>query len=93
MTIRDIKVLLSIIDSRISLGLPLDSSVFVEFQSKTKHYNYIFANTIDFIHEFFKFDNSFKNLYSKKLFNFLETNNLFKKYTTKFADKGIFFNY
>ena len=76
---------------RISLGLPLDSSVFVEFQSKTKHYNYIFANTIDFIHEFFKFDNSFKNLYSKKLFDFLETNNLFKKYTTKFADKGIIF--
>ena len=50
-------------------------------------------NAIDFIHEFFKFDNNFGNLYSKKLFNFLESNSLFKKYSTKFADKGIFFNY
>ena len=91
MTIRDIKVLLSLIDFRISIGLPIDNSILAEFQNKTKHYNFIFANTIDFIHEFFRFDNSFKNRYSKKLFSFLETNNLFKKYTTKFADKGIFF--
>ena len=91
MTIRDIKILLSLIDYRINLGLPLDSSVLKEFQNKTKHYNYIFANSIDFIHEFFKLDNSFNSLYSKKLFNFLETNNLFKKYTSKFADKGIIF--
>ena len=93
MTIRDIKVLLSLIDARINLGLTLDKSILNEFQNKTKHYNYLFANSIDFIHEFFKFDNSFKNLYSKKLFDFLETNNLFKKYTKKFADKGIFSNY
>ena len=93
MTIRDIKVLLSLIDLRINVGLPIDSSILEEFQNKTKHYNYIFANTIDFIHEYFKIDNSFNNLYSKKLFNFLENNNLFKKYTKKIADKGIFFNY
>ena len=90
MTIRDIKVLLSLIDFRINLGLSLDSSVLLEFQNKTKHYNYIFSNTIDFIHEYFKIDNSFNNLYSKKLFNFLDKNNLFKKYTIKLADKGIF---
>jgi 2-octaprenyl-6-methoxyphenol hydroxylase len=93
MTIRDIKILLNLIDFRINLGLPLDNSILVDFQNKTKHYNYIFSNAIDFIHEFFKFDNNFGNLYSKKLFNFLEANSLFKKYTTKFADKGIFFNY
>ncbi len=93
MTIRDIKVLLNLIDLRINLGLPIDNSVLVEFQNKTKHYNYIFSNAIDFIHEFFKFDNNFGNLYSKKLFNLLESNSLFKKYSTKFADKGIFFNY
>ena len=90
MTIRDIKVLLSLIDFRINLGLSLDSSILPKFQNKTKHYNYIFSSTIDFIHEYFKFDNSFKNPYSKKLFNFLEKNNLFKKYTIKIADKGIF---
>ena len=93
MTIRDIKILIGIIDFRINLGLPLDSSIFLEFQNKTKHYNYIFSNAIDFIHEFFKFDNNFENLYSKRFFNFLEKNKFFKKYTTKFADKGIFFNY
>ncbi len=93
MTIRDIKILLSIIDYRINLGLPLDNLILQEFQNKTKHYNYIFSNAIDFIHEFFKVDNDFGNLYSKKLFGYLENNNLFKKYTTKFADKGIFFNY
>ncbi len=93
MTIRDIKILLKLMDSRTNLGLPLDNSILVDFQNKTKHYNYIFSSAIDFIHEFFKFDNNFGNLYSKKLFNFLENNNLFKKYTTKFADRGIFFNY
>ena len=91
MTIRDIKILLKLMDSRINLGLPLDNSILVDFQNKTKHYNYIFSKAIDFIHEFFKFDNNFGNLYSKKLFNFLEANSLLKKYTTKFADKGIFF--
>ena len=90
MTIRDIKILLDIIDSKINLGLPLNNLILSEFQNKTKHYNYIFSNAIDFINEFFKFDNNFGNLYSKKLFNFLETNRLFKKYTTKFADKGFF---
>ena len=93
MTIRDVKILLKIIDFRIDLGLPLDKSILVEFQNKTKHYNYIFSHSIDFIHEFFKLDNNFKNLYSKKFFNFLEKNNLFKKYTIQFANKGIFFNY
>ena len=90
MTIRDIKIFFNIVDSRISLGLPLDKSTLVEFTNKTKHYNYLFSNGIDFINEFFKFDNNFNNLYSKKLFDFLEKNSLFKKYTTKIADKGFF---
>ena len=93
MTIRDINILSNIIDFKIDLGLPLDNSILVEFQKKTKHYNYIFSNAIDFIYEFFKFDNSISNLYSKKLFIFLEKNDFFKKYTNRFADKGIFFNY
>ena len=93
MTIRDIKILLNLIDLRINLGLPLNKSILVEFQNRTKSYNYIFSSTIDFIHEFFKFDSNFGNIYSKQLFNLLEKNNLFKKYTTKFADKGFFFDH
>tara|TARA_B100000965_G_scaffold406364_1_gene444908 strand:+ start:1652 stop:2743 length:1092 start_codon:yes stop_codon:yes gene_type:complete len=88
MTIRDIKILLNLIDFKINHGLPLDSSILNEFQKKTKHYNYIFSGTIDFIHEYFKFDNKFGKIYSKKLFNLLETNSFFKNFATKFADKG-----
>ena len=43
----------------------------------------------DFINEFFKLDNKFKNTYSKKLFNFLDNNTLFKKYSIILADKGL----
>ena len=68
--------------------MPLDKSLLKEFENKTKHFNYIYASSIDFIHEFFKFDNQLKNNYSNKLFYFLEKNPFFKKYTTKFADKG-----
>lgn len=88
MTIRDIKILCNLIDQKIDLGLPLDKSLLKEFENKTKHFNYIYASSIDFIHEFFKFDNQLKNNYSNKIFYFLEKNPLFKKYTTKFADKG-----
>ena len=89
MTIRDIKILSDLIDFRITLGLPIDISISKEFQNKTKHYNYIFSGAIDFIYNFFIFDSNSDNTYTTKLFNFLETNNLFKKYTKKFADKGI----
>ena len=42
MTIRDIKILLEIIQNKIDLGLPLNSSVNQEFQKKTKHKNLFF---------------------------------------------------
>ena len=89
MTIRDIKILSYLIDQKINLGLLLDQSLLKEFENKTKHFNYLYASSINFIHEFFKFDNKFNNKYSNKIFYFLEKNSLFKKYSTKFADKGI----
>ena len=88
MTIRDIKILSELIDKKINLGLTLDQSVLKEFEIRTKHFNYLYATSIDFIHEFFKFDNKFNNTYSDKIFYFLENNSLFKKYSTKFADNG-----
>tara|TARA_B100001540_G_scaffold288325_1_gene283461 strand:- start:793 stop:1887 length:1095 start_codon:yes stop_codon:yes gene_type:complete len=90
MTIRDMKILSYLIDEKIDIGLPLDHSILKEFENKTKHLNYIFASSIDFIFDFFKFDNKFNNNYSNKLFYFLEKNSLFKKYSTKFSDKGFF---
>ena len=89
MTIRDIKILSSLIDEKIDLGLELDKSLFFEFQKKTKHLNYIFGMSIDFIHEFFKFDNKTNNLLSNSIFSTLGKNILFKKYISLIADKGI----
>ena len=88
MTIRDVKILSNLIDEKIDLGLPLDQSVLKEFENQTKHFNYLYASSVNFIYEFFKLDNNYNNNYSNKLFNFLENNTLFKKYSTKFADKG-----
>ena len=67
MTLRDIKILSKIIQNRIDLGLPLDYSICKEFEKITKHFNFIFSFGIDFIHEFFKFDNRQKINYSIKL--------------------------
>ena len=88
MTLRDIKIFSELVDKRIEVGLPLDKSILKEFENKTKHLNYLFVNGIDFINEFFKFDNKLENSYSKKIFFFLNNNSLFKKYSTRFADRG-----
>ena len=89
MTIRDTKILSELIDKKIELGLCLDKSVLKEFENKTKHYNYLFVNSINFIYEFFKFDSKIDNNYSNKIFNLLENNTLFKKYSMNLADKGL----
>tara|TARA_B100001113_G_scaffold285936_1_gene241305 strand:+ start:244 stop:1338 length:1095 start_codon:yes stop_codon:yes gene_type:complete len=89
MTIRDMKILSDLIDYKIDHGLSLDQSLFKEFESKTKHLNFLYVNGVNFIHEFFKLDNKFKNIYSKKIFSFLDNNALFKKYSIMFADRGL----
>ena len=89
MTIRDIKMLSSLIDEKIELGLELDESLFQDFQKKTKHLNYAFGMGIDFIHEFFKIDNKTNNLLSSSIFNIIGKNRILKKYANLIADKGI----
>ena len=91
MIIRDIKMLSDLIDQRIDLGLPLDSSILKKFELKTKHLNYIFSLGINFIHDFFKIQNKFKSNYSKNFLNFLGKKKLLKKYAIKLADEGILF--
>ena len=87
MTIRDIKILLEIIDNNLSLGLPLDKSILLDFELKTKHLNYIFSTGIDFIYEFFRFD--IQKNYSSKILRTFENNKIFKKYLIRFADSGL----
>ena len=89
MTIRDIKTFLEIIENRNNLGLSLDYSINSEFENKTKHKNFIFANGIDFIHEFFNFERKIQNNTLSKSIQFLGKQTSINKVFTNLADKGI----
>ena len=89
MTIRDIKSLLKIIDYKLDNGLDLDSSVCSEFMSQNKHKNYLFSQGIDFIYEFFNFENNLNNNFLSKSLQFFGNNKISNKFLTKFADEGI----
>ena len=91
MTIRDIKLLTDLIKFRNNLGLPLDSSIILEFQNKIKHKNYIFSNTVDFVHEFFNLERKTNKVYLSKSVQFLGKNHLINKFLRKIADQGITF--
>tara|TARA_Y100000590_G_scaffold458641_1_gene613775 strand:- start:833 stop:1924 length:1092 start_codon:yes stop_codon:yes gene_type:complete len=91
MTLRDIKIFSKLIDKQLNLGLPIDSSILREFEYKLRHLNFLFAYGVDFIHEFFKFDNKLENFFSKKVFKYLNKNKFFNKYASKFANQGISF--
>ena len=91
MTIRDIKILLEIINTKNSLGLPLDSSVNYEFEKKIKHKNFLFSNGIDIVHEFFNLERKSNNNILSKSVQLLGRNRSANKIFTKIADKGIFF--
>jgi 2-octaprenyl-6-methoxyphenol hydroxylase len=91
MTIRDIKVLSQIIKKRIDVGLPLNSSVNLEFQKKIKHKNFIFSNGIDLIHEFFNLERKTRtNLLSKSV-KLIGNQPLINRMLTKIANEGVLF--
>ena len=89
MTIRDIKIISRLVNDRISLGLPIDISVAEDFQSSTKHLNYLYGKAIDGIYEFFRLDSNIKNSISKPVFSILNKNSIFKKYSNILSDKGL----
>ena len=89
MTIRDIKIISNIVNDRISLGLPIDITVAEDFQSSTKHLNYLYGKAIDGIYEFFRLDSNINNLISKPVFRILNKNSIFKKYSNILSDKGL----
>ena len=88
MTIRDISILSRIIQERIDLGLQLDSFILKEFESKTKHMNFIFSSGIDFIYEFFNFDKKINNTKLTETLQLFGKNKLLKNTLIKFADLG-----
>ena len=90
MTIRDIKTLLEIINNQISLGLPLNTQVFKEFEKKSKNKNFLFSSGIDLIHEFFNIERKTKNKFLSKSVQLVGTNSSLNKIFRKIADKGLF---
>jgi len=91
MTIRDIKVLSEIIQSKIELGLHTDTSTLNDFEKQTRNKNFIFSNGIDFIYEFFNIERKIKNKKVIKLLKIIGKNNNFNNLLIKFADRGINF--
>ena len=91
MTIRDIIVLTKIIRNKFDLGLPLDSSVNIEFENNLKHKNFIFSNGIDLIHEFFNIERKTQSNILSKSVKLFANNSSVNKVITKFADKGVLF--
>ena len=89
MTVRDIKILLEIIQKRIDLGLPINSSVNEEFQKSTKHTNFIFSNGIDFIYEFFNHDGNLKSNFFINSIKYFGNKNSLNNTLKKLADTGL----
>ena len=93
MTLRDIKILINLIDEKINCGLEIDESLFIDFKNKIQHLNFIFATGINLINEFFILDNKLDSKISKNIFKILNKNKIFKEYSTIIADEGININY
>ena len=91
MTMRDIKILHDIVQKKIDLGLPLDSTLNSEFENNQRHRNYIFSTGIDLIHEFFNLERKTKNDFLSKSIQHFNKNPSINKIFTTIADKGILF--
>jgi 2-octaprenyl-6-methoxyphenol hydroxylase len=91
MTIRDIKDLSEIIQSKIDLGLGLDIVILEEFQKKTKNKNFIFSSGIDFIYEFFNINKKTNEENFNNFFSYFGKNKNFINMIIKFADRGLNF--
>jgi len=91
MTIRDIEILLNIIKSKIEVGLPLDKSINIEFENKTKHKNFIFSNGIDMIYEFFNIERKSNSKFLSRSVQLIGNNSKLNKLFSKVADEGALF--
>ncbi len=89
MTIRDIIDLSKILDDKIDLGLELNSSIFDEFERKTKHRNFIFSQGVDMIYNFFDKERRINGEFISNSLKHLGKNKYFKEIFSKFADEGL----
>ena len=84
-----LKILLEIIQNKIDLGLPINSSVNQEFQKNTKHRNFIFSNGIDFIYQFFNYESKVKNNFLLNSLKYIGSKNSINNMLKKIADTGL----
>ena len=91
MTIRDIKILSEIIQSKIELGLHIDSSILNTFEKRTKNKNFLFSSGIDIIYKIFDIEKETKNKNISRILKVIGKNSNFNNLLIKFADKGINF--
>jgi len=91
MSIRDIKEIVRLIKIKIDLGLDLDNSICTDFEKKTRHKNYIFSSGIDFVYEYFNFENKVNNSFLSKTVKQFGKNKILNEYFKRFADNGIIF--
>ena len=91
MTIRDIKVLLKIIQKKNDLGLPIDTSVNIEFENFLKHKNLIFSTGVDLVHDFFNIERKSKSSLLSKSVKMVSKLPSINRLFIKAADQGILF--
>ena len=89
MTIRDIKILVEIINNKKNLGFKLNSSVNKEFQKKVQHRNFLFSSGIDFIYELFNIERKIKSDLFVKSLKFFVNKKPINKIFKQFADNGL----
>jgi 2-octaprenyl-6-methoxyphenol hydroxylase len=89
MTIRDIKILSEIIQSKIELGLHINTSILDDFEKQTRNNNFMFSSGIDFIYEFFNIEKKIKSKNLIKILKVIGKNNNFNNFLIKFADRGV----
>ena len=89
MTIRDIKEINELIQFKINHGLDLDTSICLDFEKNTKNKNYLFSNGINFIYEFFNFENKINKNSLSKTVKFLGNNHSINRLFKKIANKGL----
>ena len=84
-------MLTKIIRNKFDLGLPLDSSVNIEFENNLKHRNFIFSNGIDLIHELFNVERKMNISLLSNSVKFISNYTFINKMFTKIADRGVLF--
>jgi 2-octaprenyl-6-methoxyphenol hydroxylase len=89
MTVRDIIILIKIINQKINLGLVLDKSIISIFEKKIKHKNYIFSKGVDLINQLFYIERNINNSLFTKLIQNLGKKNFLNKIFIEIADEGL----